>query len=147
MKPYRGPPMTLGNAADARVHLTVWCKACGHRSEPDPAVQARRYGPETTVPERRRRLVCSKCGSRNVDMVVTGTRGERSVAAELFYVHPPVHWRDRLIRERSSSRKGVVGMSLCGLPSDPISDLRRASKTTSTARDCSWQMGGMNFSV
>jgi hypothetical protein len=32
-----GPPMTLGNAAAARVQLIVWCKACGHRAEPDPA--------------------------------------------------------------------------------------------------------------
>jgi hypothetical protein len=27
MKPYRGPPMTLGNAAAAQVGLIVWCKA------------------------------------------------------------------------------------------------------------------------
>ena len=55
MKPYRGPPMTLGSAAAAKVRLMVWCKACGHRSEPDPADQARWYGPETTVPEWRTR--------------------------------------------------------------------------------------------
>jgi hypothetical protein len=35
---------------------------------------AERYGAETTVPEWRRRLVCSQCGSHNVDMVVTGER-------------------------------------------------------------------------
>jgi hypothetical protein len=74
MKPYRGPPMTLESAAAAKLVLMVWCKACGHRSEPDPAEQARWYGPETPVPEWRRQLVCSQCGSRNVDMVVTGTR-------------------------------------------------------------------------
>jgi hypothetical protein len=34
---------------------------------------AERYGRETTVPEWRERLVCSQCGSRNVDMVVTGS--------------------------------------------------------------------------
>jgi hypothetical protein len=34
---------------------------------------AERYGAETTVPERSERLVYSGCGSRNVDMVVTGT--------------------------------------------------------------------------
>src|SRR5215813_5105436 len=72
MKPYRGPPMTLGSAAAAKVRLMVWCKARGHRAEPDPAEQARWYGPETTVPEWRRRLVCSKCGSRNVDMMTSG---------------------------------------------------------------------------
>jgi len=41
MKPYRGPPMTLGSAAAAKVRFMVWCKACGHRGEPDPADQAR----------------------------------------------------------------------------------------------------------
>jgi hypothetical protein len=65
--------MTLGNAAAARVRLIVWCKECGHRAEPDPAEIAERYGAETTVPEWRERLVCSQCGSRNTDMVVTGT--------------------------------------------------------------------------
>jgi len=52
----------------------VWCKGCGYRAEPDPGEQARWYGPETPVPDRRARLVCSRCGSRNVDMVVTGAR-------------------------------------------------------------------------
>jgi hypothetical protein len=70
---YTGPPMTLGNAAAARVRLIVWCTECRHRVEPDPAEQARRYGAETAVPEWRERLVCSACGSRNVNMVVTGT--------------------------------------------------------------------------
>jgi hypothetical protein len=57
--------MTLGNAAAARVRLIVWCKACGHRAEPDAAEIAQRYGGETTVPEWRARLVCSHCGSRD----------------------------------------------------------------------------------
>ena len=65
--------MTLGNAAAARVRLIVWCKACGHRVEPDPAEMALRYGADISVPEWRERLLCSECGSRNVDMVVTGT--------------------------------------------------------------------------
>ena len=64
---------TLGNAAAARVRLIVWCKACGHRAEPDPAEIAQRYGAEITVPGWRERLVCSRCSSRDVDMVVTGT--------------------------------------------------------------------------
>jgi Zn finger protein HypA/HybF involved in hydrogenase expression len=65
--------MTLGNAAAARVRLIVWCKSCGHQVHPDPAEMAERYGAATTVPEWRQRLVCSACGSRNVEMVVTGT--------------------------------------------------------------------------
>jgi ferredoxin len=70
---YTGPPMTLGNAAKAGVRLIVWCKTCQHRVEPDPAEQERRYGADTAVPEWRERLVCSACGSRDVDMVVSGT--------------------------------------------------------------------------
>jgi hypothetical protein len=66
-------PMTLGNAAAARVRLIVWCKGCSHRTEPDPAEMAQRYGARTTVPESRERFVCSKRGSRNLDMVVAGT--------------------------------------------------------------------------
>jgi hypothetical protein len=36
MKSYPGPPMTLGNAAAARVRLIVWCCDCRHQVEPDP---------------------------------------------------------------------------------------------------------------
>ena len=35
---------------------------------------ARRYDPETPVPEWRERLGCFRCESREVDMVVTGER-------------------------------------------------------------------------
>jgi hypothetical protein len=35
MKSTPGPPMTLGNAAAARVRLIVWCRACQHNVEPD----------------------------------------------------------------------------------------------------------------
>jgi hypothetical protein len=48
-------------------------RARWHQVEPDPAEQAQRYGAEMTLPEWRERLVCSKCGSREIDMVVTGT--------------------------------------------------------------------------
>jgi hypothetical protein len=34
VKPYRGPPMTLGNAAAAQVRLIVWCLDCRHKVEP-----------------------------------------------------------------------------------------------------------------
>jgi hypothetical protein len=51
----------------------VWCRDCGHQVEPDPAEQVERYGAETTVPDWRERLVCSECGSREIDMIVTGT--------------------------------------------------------------------------
>jgi C4-type Zn-finger protein len=74
MKSDPGPPMTLGNAAAARVRLIVWCKGCQHQVEPDPAQMAARYGAETPVLGWRERLVCSKCGSRQADMVVSGTK-------------------------------------------------------------------------
>ena len=65
--------MMLGNAARAGVRLIVWCRKCSHQVKPDPVEQAERYGAEIPVPESRERLVCSACGSRDVDMVVSGT--------------------------------------------------------------------------
>jgi hypothetical protein len=65
--------MTLGNAAASRVRLIVWRKAWGHQAEADPAEHARRYGAATTVPDWRKRLVCSSYGSRDIDVVATGT--------------------------------------------------------------------------
>jgi len=38
------------------------------------AEMAARYGAETSVLDWRERLVCSKRGSREIDMVVTGTK-------------------------------------------------------------------------
>jgi hypothetical protein len=49
MKSEPGPPMTLGNAAAARVRLIVWCQDCQHKVEPDPAEMAARYGADITA--------------------------------------------------------------------------------------------------
>jgi hypothetical protein len=68
-----GPPMTLGGAAAAGVRLIVWCRGASIMSSPDPAEMAGRYGAETTVPDWAARLVCGRCGSRRVNMVVSGT--------------------------------------------------------------------------
>jgi hypothetical protein len=65
--------MTLGNAATAKVRFIVWCLDCRHRVEPDPAEMAERYGAEMGVPDWKSRLMCGQCGSRRVDMVVSGT--------------------------------------------------------------------------
>jgi len=43
------------------------------RAKPDADELALLRAIETTVPEWRERLVCPACGSRNADMVVTGT--------------------------------------------------------------------------
>ena len=73
MKSEPGQPATLGSSAAAGVRLIVWCRG-RHQVESDPAEQAQRYGAEMAVPDWRERLVCSKCGSRQIDMVVTGTK-------------------------------------------------------------------------
>jgi Zn finger protein HypA/HybF involved in hydrogenase expression len=70
---HRSTPLTLGGAATARVRLIVWCRRCRHQAEPDPAELAKRYGAATAALDWRDRLVCSQCGSRDVDIVVTGT--------------------------------------------------------------------------
>jgi hypothetical protein len=66
--------MTLGGAAAAGVRIIVWCKACQHQIEPDPAELAERCGVGVAVLDWRDRLVCSRCGSRDIDMVLTGER-------------------------------------------------------------------------
>jgi hypothetical protein len=65
--------MTLGNAAAARVRLIVWCKACGHRAEPDPAEIAKRYGARDHRSRVSRAAGVLAMRSRNIEMVVTGT--------------------------------------------------------------------------
>jgi Zn finger protein HypA/HybF involved in hydrogenase expression len=69
MSRYSGPPMTLGNAAAARVRLIVWCLDCQRQVEPAPAEMAERYGAEMTVPDWHKRLVCGQCGGRRVEFV------------------------------------------------------------------------------
>ena len=65
----------LGFRRIAGVRLIVWCKECQHKVESDPAEMATRYGAKTSVLDWHERLVCSHCGGRQVDMVVTGTKG------------------------------------------------------------------------
>ena len=74
MKSDPGPPATLGSTAAAGARIVVWCRACGHRVEPDPAEMAARYGANTSVLDWHKRLVCSQCGGREIDFVLTGAR-------------------------------------------------------------------------
>ena len=74
MKSEIGPPMTLGSAALAGLRLIVWCEDCRRQVTIVPAEMAAHFGDEMTVLDWRRRLVCSGCGSRRVDFVVTGDK-------------------------------------------------------------------------
>jgi ribosomal protein L37E len=67
------PPMTVGGAAAANIRLIAWCRKCGRQVEPDPAELVRQCGSYTLVLDWREKLVCSHCGNRQVDMVVSGT--------------------------------------------------------------------------
>ena len=73
MRSAAGLLMTLGNAAAARVRFIVWCKECQHQVEPDAGEMAARYGAKTPVLDWRDQLICSRGGSGEVDVVVTGT--------------------------------------------------------------------------
>jgi len=97
--------MTLGNAAAARVRLIVWCKACGRRVEPDAAEMAERYGADSAVPEWRERLVCSRCGSRNVEH-----RGDRDRAAVALTAPPHLN----LPADRSRPLRAIPAMPADG---------------------------------
>src|SRR5215472_16134560 len=73
MKPYTGPPPTLGStgAAGARIIMVPWV-------QPSRRARPRRdgcsVGADTTVPDWAGMLMCGKCGSRNVSLVVSGNR-------------------------------------------------------------------------
>jgi hypothetical protein len=67
------PPITPGKAAAAQVRLIARCKECQHQVEPELAEMATRHGAETSVLDWRDRPVCSKCGGRQADIVVSGT--------------------------------------------------------------------------
>jgi hypothetical protein len=82
MQSQSGPPMTLGSAAAAQVRLIVWCRGCGHQVEPDPAEMAARYGADMPVLDWRERLVCSRCGSRQVDIVLISSNSPRIAPAQ-----------------------------------------------------------------
>jgi hypothetical protein len=64
-------PLRTISHAEGRLGVDFVAKRI--RSRLDPAEMAARYGAEPPVLDWRERLVCSKCGSRQVDMVVTGT--------------------------------------------------------------------------
>ena len=66
--------MTLGAAAAAEVRVIVWRRDCRRQVEPDAAGLASRFGADTILLDWKKRLVCTGCGSRNVDMVVSGTK-------------------------------------------------------------------------
>jgi len=72
MNSYSGPSATLDSTAAAGVRIVIWCWACNHRVEPDPAVMAQRYGADTAVRDWHKRLICSRCGGREIDFVLTG---------------------------------------------------------------------------
>jgi hypothetical protein len=47
--------------------LRVWYNNCRRIADLDPAEQAERHGADLDLDVWRSRLVCSKCGSRNVE--------------------------------------------------------------------------------
>ena len=67
-------PATLGGSAAAGVRIVVWCRSYHHQVEPDAVEMARHYGADVSVLDWKERLVCSKCGGRAVDVVLTGSR-------------------------------------------------------------------------
>jgi hypothetical protein len=72
-------PMTLGAAAKTSETLIVWSRDphCRHENRADAAVVARTFGSDLTVAEWRKRLICSRCGTRDVEVLFMGRRRNR----------------------------------------------------------------------
>src|SRR4051812_47558347 len=64
-------PATLGSTARAGLLLRTWCNGCGRIVDIAPAQQVAGCGADLPFPEWAARLVCSQCGSRAVDFVVS----------------------------------------------------------------------------
>jgi hypothetical protein len=71
--------ITLGAAAKTSESLIVWCRGpdCQHQNKADPADIAWIFGADLAVAEWRKRLVCSRCGSRDVEVLFMGRRRAR----------------------------------------------------------------------
>jgi hypothetical protein len=78
-KPEFDHSMPLGAAARTTETLIVWCRGpdCRHENHADPAVVARTFGANLTVAEWRKRLICSRCRSRDVEVLFVGRRRGR----------------------------------------------------------------------
>jgi hypothetical protein len=78
-KPEFDHSMTLGAAARTTETLIVWCRGpdCRHQNKADPADIAWIFGADLTVAEWRKRLVCSRCGSRDVEVLFMRRRRGR----------------------------------------------------------------------
>jgi hypothetical protein len=74
MKSALGPPATLGSVAVSGTRIIIWCLGCGHQVEPNVDELVERHGAATTVPNWKKRLRCSRCGGRDINMVLTGAR-------------------------------------------------------------------------
>lgn len=67
-------PATLGTSLKAQVAVIVTCKVCRHQVTVDLAQHVARHGAGLTLIEWATRLVCSDCGSHDVEFVVAGYR-------------------------------------------------------------------------
>jgi hypothetical protein len=100
--PFGEPRLRRASRLRREPHDFAGCRDCRHQVEPataslrdtkggtsadpaaklltepsqmaSPAEMAERYGPETPIPDWHKRLVRSRCGSRDTDTVVTGER-------------------------------------------------------------------------
>jgi hypothetical protein len=120
--------MTLGGAAAARVRFIVWCRDCRHQGEPDPAEMANRYGPETTGADWRKRLVCSRCASHDMD------RSLRWRADPIS--RPPIMAATVSCRCRSREKCAVTALSQFPAVDRQVSEVRvrKSNQRGGTAR-------------
>lgn len=67
----KGPrKVVIGDAVRDRRRLWAYCELCGHQRHLDPAELARRVGYDTALVDLRKRMKCTECGGREVDVRV-----------------------------------------------------------------------------
>jgi hypothetical protein len=70
---------TLGATLRAHFTLIVNCHECSRQVRPDVAVLVAAHGPDLTLPDWGARLVCSACGSRDVDFVLSASSNQTGI--------------------------------------------------------------------
>ncbi len=65
-----GRRVVLGDAVRDGLPLWAYCERCGHNALVDPADLAKTLGYDFPVPELKRRMVCSGCDGRTVEVRV-----------------------------------------------------------------------------
>src|SRR5438067_878623 len=109
-------PISLGEAAKTTDQLFVWCKACGHSNQTDPANVAEQFGPKTSLAAWRERLsvppravILSIARRTRFRRRLLGSAGNRKMPAAANSHEPETEAEDRARNRHRGRRESQSG--------------------------------------